>query len=87
MIFDTKVAGIPCQCRVTHFYPPQPMRVHKTNWGFAEPATPAEFEYVLLDRKGYPAPWLEKKLNQQAREALKEEIYYACMAEKYGYEF
>lgn len=87
MIFDTRIAGIPCQCKVFAIYPAKPIYVHDKGWGYTEPPEPASFDYQILDRKGYPAPWLEKKLNDQTRYDLEEEIHMACMANKYGYEY
>lgn len=48
MIFDTRVNNIPCQCHVIYYL--SPIGKH----------TPAEFEFTLLDRKGYRAEWLDK---------------------------
>jgi len=61
-IFDTRVAGIPCQCMVTTYWPPQPMRITGSGWGDADPPEPEVFEFRLMDRRGYPARWLEDKL-------------------------
>jgi hypothetical protein len=38
------------------------MRITGTGFGDADPPEPEEFEFRLLDRKGYPANWLESKL-------------------------
>lgn len=62
MIFQTTVAGIPCQCRVTNYVPYQPMRITGSGFGDAEPPQEEEFDYQILDRSGYPATWLENKL-------------------------
>lgn len=63
--FTTKVSGIPCQCRVYHYAPGVPMLVYGPGNGDALPPESEEFDYVLLDRKGYRAEWLEKKLTPQ----------------------
>lgn len=47
--FDTRVDGIPCKCQVD-FAPPSQAQID-------------EFDFRLLDRKGYLAPWLERKLD------------------------
>ena len=62
MIIDTHVAGIPCRASLTRYSPGAPMRV--TGWGFgdAEPPEPEEVEFVVLDRGGRAAPWLERKM-------------------------
>lgn len=63
-IFESRVAGIPCQIEVLTYYPARPMRVTGSGYGDADPPEDEFFEYQLLDRKGYLAPWLEKKLTQ-----------------------
>ncbi len=62
MLFDTKVAGIPCQCLVYEYQVERPMRITGTGYGDAEPPEPGVFNFRILDRQGYPAPWLERKL-------------------------
>lgn len=34
-----------------------------------------ESEWEILDRKGYPAPWLERKLNDRERDMIEEELF------------
>ena len=56
-IFTTRVAGIPCQCKVDMQTVPA--------------ITDAQnFQFELLDRKGYKAPWLERKLDPVITEEL-----------------
>jgi type 1 fimbria pilin len=71
--FDSHVKGIPCQvvidsCTVvkgSHSYnAPSDLDYH----GYTE------IEFHLLDRKGYAASWLEKKLSEQDRIRIEEEI-------------
>lgn len=68
----TRVHGIPCQIFVqTTPYRPAYL------WGPPENCTPAEggdTEWVLLDRKGYPAPWLERKLDFNDYSRIEREI-------------
>lgn len=33
-----------------------------------------EVEFEVLDRRGYPAPWLERKLNSGDKNAIEQEI-------------
>jgi len=73
MVFDTTVAGIPCQCLVYQYQEELPMLVTGSGFGDAEPPEPEIFEYRILDRKGYPAPWLEAKLTPDDEERLKQE--------------
>jgi hypothetical protein len=67
MIFKTRVAGIPAQCRVTGYHPadPRPISSHQLS-----PPNDEWFEFELLDRRGYPARWLERKLNAQLEAEL-----------------
>lgn len=69
-IFPTTIAGIPCQCRVTHYSPDIPMRITGSGMGDADPPEPEEFEFEILDRSGRPAPWLESKLTDEDEDRL-----------------
>ena len=75
MTFMTTVAGIPCRCRVTFYSPGAPMRT--TGWGYgdADPPEPEEFEFDILDRRGYPAAWLEVKLTDNDYDRLLSEYH------------
>ena len=57
MIFKTKINSIPCQCQVIYYTKP----IGKT---------PAEFEFTILDRKGYRAEWLDKYVDQNVIDRL-----------------
>jgi hypothetical protein len=87
MIFETKVAGIPCRCQVEMYSAGSPMRITGTGFGDAEPPEPAEFNFVILDRKGYKAIWLEKKLTHEDDRRLMDEFEAFTLAYKYGQEF
>ncbi len=72
---STRVAGIPCIARVTHFYRQAPWRgsAHTCDsdldyYGYTE------CEFDILDRRGRPAPWLERKATDQDRDRITEEI-------------
>jgi hypothetical protein len=73
MIFHTRVGGIPCQCLVYSYYPAVPMRITGTGFGDADPPEDEVFEFRLLDRKGYPADWLERKLTNNDADRIKKE--------------
>lgn len=67
--FPTKVAGIPCLCDVVYYAPSHEAHIA----GLPEncyPSEPTEFEFRLLDRRGYKAPWLERKLTDEDEERL-----------------
>ena len=74
-----KVCGIPALARVTHFYPGTPAN-HGTYCRRTanlvdpgHPAEPPEVDFEVLDRKGYPARWLEAKA-EAADEDLEAEV-------------
>lgn len=69
--FESTVSGIPCRV-VVHTY-----RVQKPNSRADNPDDYngyTEIEFDLHDRKGYPAPWLERKLTSKDRERIEGEI-------------
>lgn len=74
-IINTRVAGIPCQARTTYYdYAPR---------GRGSPhlyASPEDYygyediEFELLDRKGYKAAWLERKMTKADKTRIENEI-------------
>lgn len=85
--FKTRIAGIPCQCKVLTRTDPQPLRIYGPNVGDADPPEPGEFEFEVLDRKGYPAAWLANKLRGDDIDRLYEEALAYLLADRYGYAF
>ena len=83
LTFETRIAGIPCQCKVITLTDPQPMRVYGPSMEDADPPEPGEIEFEVLDRKGYPAAWLANKLVDNDIDRLYEEAAGAYMAELY----
>jgi hypothetical protein len=68
--FDTTCCGIPCTIRVTYWEPYVPAKVN----GPPEYCYPAEGgcgDWEILDRRGRPAPWLEKKLQGDHKECTR----------------
>lgn len=68
LVFDTRIAGIPCQIGVTYFHYQPPWRGSAQTcdsdldyYGYTE------LEYDVLDRRGRPAAWLEKKIDDEIR--------------------
>ena len=84
MIFDTKVAGIPCQCQVLYYQAGKPAYIEGPPENATE-AEPEEFEYEILDRKGRPAMWLQKKITPADDERLLEEFHVTVLEEKHGW--
>ena len=75
MTLHTRIAGIPCQIAVTHFLRVKPYSGSarycdspEDYYGYTE----AEFD--VLDSRGRPAAWLERKLTEQDRERITNEI-------------
>lgn len=60
-ILDMTVAGIPAKIEILSASPGRPAQTY----GPPEkcyPGEPPEIEYRILDRRGRPAPWLERKI-------------------------
>lgn len=74
MEFHTKVCGIPCIVKVTSYHKAEPMRIYGSGYGDCDPPEPEEFEFRLLDRKGYPAKWLEAKLTPADEQRIYEDF-------------
>lgn len=58
--FETRVAGIPCGVVVLEY---RDASGWSSNPEMVEPDD-REFEFILVDRKGYRANWLERKLTE-----------------------
>lgn len=76
--FETTASGIPCLCVVTEFTRYLPARYSGNLMG---PAEPACAEWLLLDRRGYRAEWLEKKLSRDEIERLDHDAVLMCVQE------
>lgn len=74
MEFQTKVCGIPCTVVVTLYRKAVPMRIYGSGMGDCDPPEPEEFEFHLLDRKGYSAQWLEAKLTPVDEQQIYEDF-------------
>lgn len=65
----TRVSGIPCLVGVTSYYQAE------GSYSFHAASSDDYYGYIdmsyeILDRKGRPAPWLEKKLDEYARQDI-----------------
>lgn len=72
MQIETRVAGIPCIARVTHYFCQPPMGPSADSDLDCRGYTECEFD--ILDRRGRPAPWLERKASDEDRERIEQEI-------------
>lgn len=75
LVFDTRIAGIPCQIGVTYFHHQPPWRgsAHTCDsdldyYGYIE------LEYDVLDRRGHLAEWLAKKIDDDLDAELRNEL-------------
>ena len=83
--FDTHISGIPCQCQVFNATPVIPMKVYGPGMADADPPEGGEFDYNILDRKGYRAKWLEAKVTPKDVDRLYEEFCIMQEAEEFDY--
>ena len=73
--FETTAAGIPCTCVIVGYEPYVPAR---RSGSLAGPEESASAEWILLDRRGYRARWLEDKLTAREESQLDEDALEAC---------
>jgi hypothetical protein len=76
MIFSYRFQGIPCQVEVTCYQKAEEYRPFNPNIGNEAPPEPEIFEFRLLDRKGYSATWLERKMTP----AIERDIHRAFLS-------
>ncbi len=69
---EHRIQGIPCLLSVTHFFEQKPLGIYADSsddcYGYTE------IEYDVLDRRGRPAPWLEKKMTKADHDAAEQAI-------------
>lgn len=66
------MAGIPCLIKVTHYFKQKPMGPSADSDWDCYGYTEVEFE--VCDRRGRPAPWLERKLTLEDKNRIEIEI-------------
>jgi hypothetical protein len=62
---ETRICGIPCIIGVTSYY---------EDAGSWDCPPDSDCEYEILDRKGYPAAWLERKMTAKDEDNLYQEV-------------
>ena len=68
LTISCRVQGIPAQARLLSYSPFRDgRRGHPDSW---LPDEPEYLEYEILDRRGYSAPWLERKLTPDDRTSI-----------------
>lgn len=75
--FFTTVAGIPCGVVVDDFRPGCAARLFGPPEN-CSPEEPAEADFILVDRKGYRALWLERRLKSADRSRIEQECIDHC---------
>jgi len=73
---SVSVKGIPALAHVTHFERHRPWPNPRLAPSDIDAAGYTELEYDLYDLKGYPAGWLERKMDREAHEEVEAEIIY-----------
>ena len=68
--FESRVCGIPCVIGVVSYYKGSPA-VYSGPW--AGPEEDPEADWIIFDRRGYRAEWLEKKLTDEETQRINEE--------------
>ena len=70
-----RIAGVPCLIGVTGYLYQPPCKGHPStcasDWDYYGYE---EIEWEILDRRGRPAPWLERKLTKTDREEITREL-------------
>ena len=61
--FSTHIQGIPCGIRITSYFRQKPLGWWADSDYDAMGYT--EAEYTVLNYKGYPAPWLVRKITEE----------------------
>lgn len=80
-MFESRVAGIPCQIKVTYYVNVKGSRSFNaaSDWDYYGYS---EFEFEVYDRKGYRAEWLERKLTEKDNARIEQE-YNELMSDDY----
>lgn len=68
MDVDVRILGIPAIANVTHYFRQEPMG----RWVDSDLDAQGyvDLEYTICDKRGRPAPWLERKMKQSDHENL-----------------
>lgn len=68
--FSAAIAGIPCLIRITEFDPGTPASGASGPPELYDPGDGGDIMWEVLDRKGYRAKWLERKMTPLDRRQL-----------------
>jgi hypothetical protein len=80
-MFDTTIAGIPCKVDLidSHYNKPQPWNDASSDDFYGG----WDLEWEVLDRKGYKADWLSKKMTAYDINHIESEIIERLKSEEY----
>lgn len=69
---ETRIAGIPCIVKIDSLFVQKPMGpTADSDWdcyGYTD------LEYTVCDRRGRPAPWLERKMTEKDEARIEGEL-------------
>lgn len=85
LVWATTVNEIPCFIRADHFSPGYPP-VLTGPMEDADPGSPDELEYTILDSRKIIAPWLTKQITDADDQRFLEEFYITRLEIKHCYE-
>lgn len=85
VLVEIRAAGIPALAAVTHYayqapFPGSPYRCD-SDWDYYGSE---EIEWALLDRRGRPAPWLDRKLSRHDRAEITRHLLTLAAATRAG---
>ncbi|MBN9402419.1 MAG: hypothetical protein J0I30_06355 [Burkholderiales bacterium] len=81
MILDTRIQGIPCRVLVTYYRKEDsPILTGPMDW--ADPGSPVEIEFRVLNLRGARAVWLERKMTSADRAVIEQQIIAAFEQER-----
>jgi len=81
MIIDIHIQGIPCRARVT-YYRKEDSPVLTGPMDHADPGSPIEIEFDVMNMRGARAVWLERKMTVADRAVIEQQIIAAFEQER-----
>lgn len=76
MEIETRIAGIPCIVKLDSMFVQKPLGPSCDSdmdcYGYAE------IEFTVCDRRGRPAPWLERKMTDKDQSRIENELEVAA---------
>lgn len=67
-----RISGIPCLIRVLYAHQQAPDPGAHSDWDYHGTT---DFEFLVCDRRGRPAPWLERKLTQDDIDGITQQFF------------